>query len=285
MPPQLFLTLGILTALAAGLAAVVTSARLRFNQNARMQAKQLLGAGPKPHTGIIRKEELDGLPLPVQRWLENARIIGTKKVTSVRLKQTGRMRTKEGGRWMPAEAVQYFRADEPGFVWQANVRMNPLLHLSGLDHYREGKGKMSIKLLSLFPVVDAQGPEMDASTLLRYLAEMPWFPAAALNSYIHWEPMDGNSARAIMTWKGVSASGVFTFNEQGDPTSFTAKRYKETNGHYQLCDWGGVNKEFKAFNGIRIPSRSDIVWKEKTGDFTWFQCEITEVEYNKPELF
>ncbi|WP_420835622.1 DUF6544 family protein [Paenibacillus sabinae] len=43
----------------------------------------------------------------------------------------------------------------------------------------------------------------------------------------------------------------------------------------QLCDWGGVNKEFKAFNGIRIPSRSDIVWKEKTGDFTWFQCEIS----------
>ncbi|BCG57402.1 hypothetical protein PUR_08270 [Paenibacillus sp. URB8-2] len=285
MPLQLLTTFAILTVFVIALVTVIKAGRLRFNQNAKKQARQLLGASPNKSTEIIRQGDLAVLPLPVQRWLENSQIVGKEKITSVRLKQTGRMRTKEGGRWMPAKAVQYFRADEPGFVWQADVQMALLLHLSGLDHYREGKGKMSIKLLSLFPVVDAQGPEMDISTLLRYLAEMPWFPTAALNSYITWEPIDENSARATMTCQGVGASGVFTVNEKGDLTSFTAKRYKEVDGQYILSDWGGVNREFKEFNGIRIPSRSDIIWKEKTGDFTWFQCEITEIEYNKPELF
>ncbi|WP_410513500.1 hypothetical protein PaeBR_03320 [Paenibacillus sp. BR2-3] len=285
MSKWLFIVLVVLLVLVVVFCIALTIANLVFNRKAKKQVKRLFKTSPIRNTGIIREEDLAGLPLPVQKWLENCHIIGKEKITSVRLKQQGVMRTQEGGPWMPAQAEQYFRADEPGFVWKADVQMAPFLHLSGLDNYQEGKGKMSIKLFSLFPVVDASGPEMNLSTLLRYLAELPWFPTAALNPYIKWEPIIGNSARAVMSYKGVKASGVFTFNETGDLISFTAKRYKEVNGKYQLSDWGGVNKEFKEFNGIRIPSKSDIIWKEKTGDFNWFQCEITEIEYNKPELY
>ncbi|AIQ14992.1 DUF6544 family protein [Paenibacillus durus] len=285
MPGWLRITLVVLATLVIVIAIVTAIATRMFNQNAVKQVNQLFSDCPKSNNEIIRKEDLAGLPLPVQKWLERSHIIGKEKIASVRLKQRGLMRTKKGGPWMRAQAVQYFRADEPGFVWQADVQMAPLLHLSGLDNYQEGKGKMSIKLLSLFPVVNAKGPEMDVSTLLRYLAEMPWFPTAALNSYIKWEPINDTSARATMSYRGISASGVFAFSEQGDLISFTAKRYKEVNGKYVLSDWGGVNKEFKEFNGIRIPSKSDIIWIEKTGNFNWYQCEITDIEYNIPELF
>ncbi|KGE16558.1 DUF6544 family protein [Paenibacillus wynnii] len=277
----LLYTLIVLVILVAVIVGVVGVAVLMFNNSVRKQVNQLIHNISNIKTEIIRKEDLAGLPLPVQKWLIGTHIIGKEKIINVRLEQIGKMRTKEDGHWMPVQAVQYFRVDEPGFVWKAYVKMAPLLHMSGLDNYQEGKGKMNIKLLSLFSVVKAKGPEMDFSTMVRYLAEMPWFPTAALHSYIQWEVIDEHSSRATMSYQGVSASGVFSFNEKSDLISFNTKRYKEINGKYVLSDWGGINTEFKEFNGIRIPSKSEVIWKEKSGDFNWFQLEIKGIEYNQ----
>ena len=144
---------------------------------------------------------------------------------------------------------------------------------------------MKIKVFSLFPVVDAKGPEIDSGTMMRYLAEMMWFPSAALKSYIKWEEIDGTTAKATMEYKGISVSGVFYFNEKGDILRFVGKRYREVNGKYVLSDWGGINKEYKEFNGIRIPSKSDVVWFEKDEEFRWFELEITDLQYNVPSLY
>lgn len=285
MPKWLFISLLLIAAIIFLYVIVLSIAHVRFEQSTNKEVSRLFYGAVKNNHKVIRKEDLENLPEPVQKWLVNAHIVGKVKIDTVRLKQKGMMRIKEGGPWMTAHAEQYFRTDKPGFVWKANVQMAPLFNFSGMDHYQEGKGNMSIKLLSLFPVVDAKGPEIDESTLLRYLAEMQWFPTVALNSYIKWDPIDANSARATMSYKGITASGVFSFNDNGDLISFKAKRYKEVNGKYVLTDWGGVNKEFKEFNGIRIPSNSDIIWYEQKGEFNWFQFEVTEVEYNQPEIY
>lgn len=249
------------------------------------QVNELFNRNIESSIQVIQKEDIEKLPLPVQKWLMNSQIIGKQKIVTVRLKQQGPMRTQKDGPWMESEAEQYFRVDDPSFVWKAKVKMAPFLYLSGNDTFKDGKGKMKILFLSLFSVVDAEGPEMDSGTMMRYLAEMPWFPAAALNSYIQWEEVDQYSAKATMTYKGVSVSGIFNFNENGDLLKFTGKRYREVSGDYVLSDWGGIYKEFKEFEGIRIPSKSDIFWVEEDGEFKWFECEITEIEYNKPFLY
>lgn len=285
MPKWLTVTLLIVVIFILLIITAAIIANFLFNRKAEKEAAQLLNSHAETKHEIVRKEDLAGLPAPVQKWLEYAKIVGKEKIATVRLKQKGYMRTTEDGKWMPVEAEQYFRVEEPGFIWKANVKMSPLLSLTGLDQYYDGKGRMSIKLLSFIPVVDAKGPEMDESTMLRYLAEMPWFPTAALSSYIKWEPIDAKSAKAIMSYKGVTASTLFTFNEQGDIVNSIAKRYKETNGKFVKEDWGGENKGYREFNGIRIPSKSDIIWYNKTGNFNWFQVEITEIEYNIPVAY
>jgi hypothetical protein len=281
MPNWLIIGLLVIAIIITLFIIVSTCAQSVFKQKAAKEIKRLLQDFFVMAEDRITKEELSRLPVPVQKWLENTHILGKERITTVRLKQTGQMRTKPGAPWMAVAAEQYFRVDQPEFVWIAKVKMAPFFHLSGLDRYVDGKGKMNIKLLSLIPVVDATGPEIDQGTLLRYLGEMQWFPTAALNPYIKWEAIDETNAKATMTYKGVSASAVFTFTEQGDIVRFMAKRYRDVNGKYVLSDWGGVSREFKQFNGIRIPSKSDVIWVDDTGEeFNWFQCEIVGIEYN-----
>lgn len=96
---------------------------------------------------------------------------------------------------------------------------------------------MLIKFMSLITVADAKGPKIDQGTLVRYLAEMVWFPTAALNDYVEWEEIDANSARVTMSYNGVTVSGTFTFNDKGEVLNFTTERYKETEGEYTLETW------------------------------------------------
>ena len=46
--------------------------------------------------------------------------------------------------------------------------------------------------------------------------------------------MDENTATATMSYKGMTASGVFTFNEKGEVVHFEAERYGEFDGEYSL---------------------------------------------------
>lgn len=40
--------------------------------------------------------------------------------------------------------------------------------------------------------------------------------------------------------------------------------------------------EYKEFEGIRVPTKGNITWKLKDGDFNWFNFELIVIEYNKP---
>lgn len=259
--------------------------RIIFEKEAKKIATSILNNADVKDTKIIKEEDIIDLPYSVQNWLRNSNIIGKQQIKFVRLKQEGRMRIKKSGPWMPTRAVQYFNVDYPGFVWLANVKMAPFVQLSGLDTYRDGKGKMDIKLLSVIPVVDSEGPEINSGTMMRFLAEMMWFPSAALSPYIQWEEVGKNTAKATMEYKGNIVSGCFYFNERGDVLRFLGKRYKVVKGEYTLSDWGGENLEFKEFAGIRIPNKSVIIWYEENCNFNWFECEIKDIEFNQPSVY
>lgn len=284
MPKFLSIALTIFVAISFLLFTASFIANSLFNRQAKKEVNKLFKSVGTT-TEIVQKADLEGLPLCVQKWLEHAQVVGKKKIKTVRLKQKGLMRTTENGKWMAAEAKQYFTVDKPGFIWIAKIKMAPFIYIAGRDKYYEGKGHMLIKLLSLIPVAESRGKEIDQGTLLRYMAEMPWFPTAALSSYIKWEEIDSNRARATMSYGGVTASGVFEFKQNGELVSFIANRYRELNGRYVLQDWGGITRGYREFNGVKIPNTTDVIWKPETGDFNWYKCEITEIEYNEPVLY
>ncbi len=249
-------------------------------QTMAQREKQALLSQAKMETETITRDLLAGLPPIVQKWLERSNVIGKKKVQTVHLQQTGEMRTTPDGNWMPFSAEQYFTTNPPGFIWTADVQMMSGISFAGRDLYTEGKGHMLIKVLSLVPVADARGAETDQGTLIRYLAEICWFPSAALNDYLTWEQIDSISARATMRYGDITASGVFSFAESGDMQSFEADRYYDRPEGATLERWHVETIKTGEFNGRRVPVQSEVSWKLADGDYTWLRLEITDISYN-----
>jgi hypothetical protein len=88
-----------------------------------------------------------------------------------------------------------------------------------------------------------------------------------------------------MNWGGVMASGVYTFDVNGDVAGFEATRYADFGGTFSLEPWAIAMKEYRSFEGIRIPYKCEVTWKLKTGDFTWLRLEITDLEYDRAEEY
>ncbi|MEP7375741.1 MAG: DUF6544 family protein [Chitinophagaceae bacterium] len=267
------------------LVAVPAYASHRFDRKVKEEVAHLL-AQPVTNNVTITDEMLYHLPPIVQKWLTGSGVIGKEKIQFVRLKQKGEMRTKPGGKWLPFTATQYFTVNEPQFIWKTKLQLMPLITMTGRDKFVNGNGEMIIKVLSLVNVVKVDADnKLNSATMIRYLAETTWFPAAALNDYIKWEPINSTSAKAIMTYKGITVSGTMKFTENGDLLSFEADRYKDTGTDASLEKWLVETIACKDFNGIRIPYKSKVTWKLKEGDFNWANMELTSLEFNKPQAY
>ena len=229
---------------------------------------------------IVTTEMIEKFPPVVQEWLKRSNVIGKEVVKIAYLRQRGKMKIKREGKWMSVNAEQYITVNPPGFIWIANVK-SPFMHFSGRDKFENGNGHMLIKLFSLIPVVNARGKEIDQGSLLRFMGEMVWVPSAALSNYITWEEIDSLTAKATMSYKGKTASGIFKFDKDGDFLSFEANRYYYRKEGSTLERWVITSKGYGEFEGIRVPVNISVTWKFKTGDFTWYQVEITNIEYNK----
>ncbi|HLV70753.1 MAG TPA: DUF6544 family protein [Xanthomarina sp.] len=253
--------------------------KFQFNNMVKNETKQVLQHISAEKPSVILEKDLTHLPEIVQKWLKNSGVVGQEQSRFIRLKQIGEMRTKPEGKWMPFIAKQTFNVDEPAFVWDTEVEAMPLISLVGRDKLYQGKGSMLIKLAALIPVVnESKNKQMNSGAMIRFLAEMCWFPSAALNKYITWQAIGENSAKATLTIKDVSVFGMFRFSKDGDITSFEAQRYYGGNTTSKLETWRVNMTSYKTFHGIKIPNKNSVCWKLKEGDFNWLNLEILAVD-------
>lgn len=252
-----------------------------FNRMVKMETKALLENAIITGKGVVTEKESNHLPVCVKKWLYNSGVTGREEITTVYLKQKGGMKTKPNSNGMPFTAEQYFNVKDAGFIWTTEVKMNPLLSLIGRDKLNHGEGAMLIKLLGLIPVVNqSKNEKINSGAQLRFLAEICWFPSAALNDYLIWEGVNDTSAKATLTVNGRSVSGIFSFTAQGDFKSFEANRYYGGAIDSTLEKWRIEAIEYKSFDGIRIPSQCKVIWKLDGSDFEWLKLEIIEWYYN-----
>lgn len=257
-----------------------------FQKNTEKEVAHLFQLA-KPLTEVpAEQEDKAQLPEIIRKWLQNSGVKDNPEVAFVRLRQQGKMKIKPDGDWMPFNANQYFNVKAQSFIWTARVNSGSPVYFDGRDKLINGEGEMLIKLLSLFPLVNEyENDKIDSGAMQRFLAEICWFPTAALSNQIRWVALDRNAARAELEIYGKKVSGIFNFSEEGELLSFQAQRFYGGEQDSRKETWHIEMLGFKEFSGYRIPNKCRITWKLTEGDFTWLELEIMEVDYNRAEFY
>ena len=256
-----------------------------FKKKVNGETVQMLTSSEASKKIIVSEQMITDLPTIVQKWVVNSGILGKELVQNVYLEQDLQMLMKpEQQNWSNAKARQYFTIQPPGFNWTVNLQMNLGLSVVGRDKFENGKGEMTIKLFSLIPIVNSKNSEkINQATLQRYLAEIVWFPSAALSRNITWDPVDDFSARATMEYNGTKGSGVFHFDESGNFKKFVTMRFKDEKDS-EPTQWSVLATKTEEIKGIKIPVELKANWKLENGDWTWLKLKITDIAYNTQKI-
>ena len=272
---------GIALGAAVSLVSNAVDERREFEGRIDREIDDLLAARNPEAGEIVTEADLDGLPEPVRRWLRWSGVVGRPRPASVRLWQEGELRL--GSSWFPFEAEEYYTTDPPAFVWSARMAAAPKVGVIGRDRYADGEGSIEMRLLGIVPVAKDSGPDMNRGALLRYLNEIMWFPAAALSPYITWDAIDSASARATMTYGGLSARAEVFFDADGRLTNMVAQRFDREAA--RELPWSTPISDYGVFDGIRVPVAGEAVYARGEGDMPYIRLRVTDIEYDRPERY
>jgi hypothetical protein len=261
--------------------AIIAYFNYSFQLQISKERTEMLESANSANSATLTESDLAELPTPVRKWLLNSGAVGKPVTQTLYLEQDLEMQMKHGDdKWNKARADQYFTIDPPAFNWSVTMEMNPLVPINGRDKFDAGKGEMLIKLFSAIPMVNSKdSPRIDEATLQRYLAEIVWFPSAAVSPYITWESLDEHSALATMEYRGTRGSGTFHFDQNGNFQKFVTMRYKNVETDEKL-EWVVEAQKTEERSGIKVPVQCEAKWNMDGEYWTWLKLKITSIDYD-----
>lgn len=225
----------------------------------------------------ITDEALGHLPPPVQRSLRRSGVIGRPVPDEVSLRQEGEILLRS--KWFPFTASQGYTLDPPSFQWNAVVRLAGVPFAWAEDSLSDGRGRMHVRALRLFTVVDESGPEMDQGALMRWLNETMWFPHVWTTDVMSWREVDDSTALGAVTVGDLSVEAEFRFDEEGRFVDFRGDRYRIDETGSRLARWGTPISDHRRFEDIEVPSRGSGVWFLDDERLEYIRLRTTRIHY------
>lgn len=230
-----------------------------------------------------RDPVLKSLPEPLKRYLMKINIERHSEIHTVRLKQKGVFKMKPNGSWKNFTARQYVNTKQDSFIWNAKIKIWKMFGFDVVDQYFNQKGRLTVKLLSLFKIVDEYGPELDHGELLRYICECMWYPNLFLDKRFEIIRESDDSIRLLGNIHGYKVDILVLFDQDGLIREFKTKRwYTNNEGKNFLKDWSGHIKNYEEINGIYLPTFFKATWHLESGDYCYIKGNVTELDFNNP---
>jgi hypothetical protein len=274
------LVLGALAIIALGIAAYGS---WRWQEGSRAILSRLEAARTPLPTQRYDARELEGLPPPVQRFFRATLHDGQPIVAAASVTHVGSMNmSATAEQWKPFTSKQRVITQRPGFDWDARIMMLPGVPVRVHDAYVAGQGLLRGALFGLVPVVNLAGtPEMARGELLRFFAEMAWYPTALLPSQgMRWEAVDDASARATLTDGSLAVTLLFRFGESGlIDTVYAQARDRVTDGKTASAPWQGRFWNYAEQGGMRVPLDGEVAWLLPEGAKTYWRGTTTALNY------
>jgi len=248
----------------------------------RRVAQGLAGVAAAP-APVVGEADVAALPPPVQRYLRLTGALGQPRVRFFSVRMSGRIRGAADAPWMPftAEQVSFFDPPRRYFFMQATRSGLPL---DGLHAYAEDGAGMRIRLLSMFPIVDLEGPALtrtETVTLLNDMAIMA--PAALIDPAIRWRPIDDRQAEATFTNGPHTVRAVLLFDASGALVDFWSddRPALATDGvTLQPQRWSTPVGAYRSQGGYRLASRGEARYAAPSGEYAYAEFDGIEVTVN-----
>jgi hypothetical protein len=208
-------------------------------------------------------------------------ILDETKSQFVFFTQSGEFRQKPEDKFSGFSAKQYVSLISPMFSWVASMSMNGIA-VTVCDRLVDSKGELQARLFASILLAEGSGDSFLRGELLRYLAEIPWYPLAILNQpEIKWEETAHNKVTATLILDQVAATVEYTFNNDGFIESiFVPDREKGDGNAVELLPWHGEFSKYEERAGVVIPTRGQVSWMLDSGKFTYFKGQITSYQLN-----
>jgi hypothetical protein len=214
------------------------------------------------------------LPPLIRDYLERVGIEEGRTAGHAFFEQKGQMKLSPDGDWTTFTAEQWMAVDHSAFLWWPTMAM-PVGSIVGTDRL-DGDAQLEMRIFGVIPVAKDTSPGLIEGELARYLAEIPWNPAAlAGNESLELAQLDDRRVRVTASEDGVSSSITLEFDEAGDIVrSYTEERPRDSSPDAERQPWGGDFSDYQEFDGIRVPTRGEVYWDLPDGRYTYWKGEI-----------
>lgn len=218
---------------------------------------------PTDRFEVFDPSMLEGLPEPVQRWLQHVATPGAPLLTGFDVEGSGHIRLR--GTWRPL-VVRHRATMDGGFVWAARTRLAGMA-ATGFDRFTDDQGEMRWWVLRRVRMISDAGDQVTRSATGRHAAELLSIaPAVALHPSVRWEPVDHQRAVAHLV-VGDRPQAVTVrvdplgrlrqveLDRWGAPPGFAFDRYR----------FGALLSEERPFGGYLVPTEVVGGWHIGTG--------------------
>jgi hypothetical protein len=255
--------------------------------NATQEQMSLLESARVPASvGRYEAREIEGLPAPVQRYFRAVLKDGQPFITTATFNFAGtfNMSANGGEQWKPFTSTQLAVVHRPGFLWNGRISMLPGLAAHVHDSYIAGVGTLHVAMLGLFTVADVQdGGEAARGELMRYFAEMAWYPTALLPSQgVRWDAVNDRSANATLVDGPITLTLLFRFDEAGLITTIYADARGASigkDGIMVLMPWECKVYSYERRDGMLVPTVGEAAWMRPDGRKPYFIGNLTSMAY------
>lgn len=263
------------------LVAIATLSSQYFESTFRKDVKSNLVKTSINQIDLITENDIQSLPLPVQKYLRYCNVLNKPKVKNMKVVFDGEMRDK-GKDWFKFTSVQYNFFDEPTRLFFMKGQMYGTI-VPGYHCYQNKMASMQIKLFGLFNVVNIGGAIMTKAETVTVFNDMCLMaPATLIDKRIEWTAIDSLSAKGSFTNGINKISATLYFNEQGqlinfisdDRSAIDMKQYR----------FSTPVKDYTAINGMNIMQYGETIWHYPDGEFVYGKFTLKSIEYNVTEF-
>lgn len=224
---------------------------------------------------VFTEKDFEKMPTPIRRYVEKCGYIGKPKMSYLKMEYRNvDFKTGKNGAKLKMDYTQYNFIKEPCRMALNDASMFGV-PFQGYDYYEGGKGSMKGVIAKLITIFNETGEEMDRACLATFLAESLFAPTILTQDYVSFEQINDYEVKGTISYKGQTASGVFTFNEDYEMISFTTTDRKD-----DKTPWTALCSGYEVSNsGIKLPTKFQAVWNFKDDDFVYFDGCISSVSY------